>query len=95
MRSVSKFAKNYVKVNSKANKDTLKNFSSFGSRLKKNHGNLFKTLGQTAKTQLNIEKKRWSANWKTSSQLLVVSGMGLIRMPLTCTRSLIPLLTVD
>lgn len=64
MRSVSKFAKNYVKVNSKANKDTLKNFSSFGSRLKKNHGNLFKTLGQTAKTQLNIEKKRWSANWK-------------------------------
>lgn len=64
MQSVSKFAKNYVKVNSKANKDTLKNFSSFGSRLKKNHGNLFKTLGQTAKTQLNIEKKRWSANWK-------------------------------
>lgn len=64
MRSVSKFAKNYVKVNSKANKDTLKNFSSFGSRLKKNHGNLFKTLEQTAKTQLNIEKKRWSANWK-------------------------------
>ena len=64
MRSVSKFAKNYVKVNSKANNDTLKNFSSFGSRLKKNHGNLFKTLGQTAKTQLNIEKKRWSANWK-------------------------------
>lgn len=64
MRSVSKFAKNYIKVNSKANKETLKNFSSFGSRLKKNHGNLFKTLGQTAKTQLNIEKKRWSANWK-------------------------------
>lgn len=64
MRSVSKFAKNYVKVNSKTNNDTLKNFSSFGSRLKKNHGNLFKTLGQTAKTQLNIEKKRWSANWK-------------------------------
>lgn len=64
MRSVSKFTKNYVKINSKANKDTLKNFSSFGSRLKKNHGNLFKTLGQTAKTQLNIEKKRWSANWK-------------------------------
>lgn len=64
MRSVSKFAKNYVKVNSKANNDTLKNFSSFGSRLKKNHSNLFKTLGQTAKTQLNIEKKRWSANWK-------------------------------
>lgn len=64
MRSVSKFAKNYVKVNSKANKDTLKNFSSFGSRLKKNHGNLFKTLDQTAKTQLNIEKKRWSTNWK-------------------------------
>lgn len=64
MRSISKFAKNYVKVNSKANKDTLKNFSSFGSRLKKNHGNLFKTLDQTAKTQLNIEKKRWSTNWK-------------------------------
>ncbi|WP_409339057.1 aggregation-promoting factor C-terminal-like domain-containing protein [Lactobacillus amylovorus] len=64
MRSISKFAKNYVKVNSKANKDTLKNFSSFGSRLKKNHVNLFKTLGQTAKTQLNIEKKRWSTNWK-------------------------------
>lgn len=64
IRSISKFAKNYVKVNSKANKDTLKNFSSFGSRLKKNHGNLFKTLDQTAKTQLNIEKKRWSTNWK-------------------------------
>lgn len=64
MQSVSKFAKNYVNVNSKANKDTLKNFSSFGSRLKKNRGNLFKTLGQTTKTQLNIEKKRWSANWK-------------------------------
>lgn len=64
MRSVSKFTKNYVKINSKANKETLKNFSSFGARLKKNHGNLFKTLGQTAKTQLAIEKHRWSANWK-------------------------------
>lgn len=64
MRSVSKFAKNYVKTNSKANRATLKNFSSFGARLKKNHGNLFKTLGQTAKTQLAIEKRRWSANWK-------------------------------
>lgn len=64
MRSVSKFTKNYVKINSKANKETLKNFSSFGARLKKNHGNLFKTLGQTAKTQLAIEKRRWSANWK-------------------------------
>lgn len=64
MRSVSKFAKNYVKTNSKANRETLKNFSSFGARLKKNHGNLFKTLGQTAKTQLAIEKRRWSANWK-------------------------------
>lgn len=64
MRSTSQFAKNYVKINSKANKETLKNFSSFGKRLKKNHGNLFKTLGQTAKTQLNIEKKRWTSNWK-------------------------------
>ena len=64
MRSVSKFAKNYVKTNSKANRETLKNFSSFGARLKKNHGNLFKTLGQTAKKQLAIEKKRWSSNWK-------------------------------
>lgn len=64
MRSVSKFAKNYVKTNSKANRATLKNFSSFGARLKKNHGNLFKTLGQTAKTQLAIEKRRWSSNWK-------------------------------
>ena len=64
MRSTSKFAKNYVKINSKANKETLKNFSSFGKRLKKNHGNLFKTLGQTAKTQLNIEKKRWTSIWK-------------------------------
>lgn len=64
MRSTSKFAKNYVKINSKANKETLKNFSSFGKRLKKNHGNLFKTLAQTAKTQLNIEKKRWTSNWK-------------------------------
>lgn len=64
MRSTSKFAKNYVKINSKANKETLKNFSSFGKRLKKNHGNLFKTLGQTAKIQLNIEKKRWTSIWK-------------------------------
>ena len=64
MRSVSKFAKNYVKTNSKANRETLKNFSSFGARLKKNHGNLFKTLGQTARTQLAIEKRRWSSNWK-------------------------------
>lgn len=64
MRSVSKFAKNYVKTNSKANRATLKNFSSFGTRLKKNHGNLFKTLGQTARTQLAIEKRRWSSNWK-------------------------------
>ena len=64
MRSVSKFAKNYVKTSSKANRATLKNFSSFGVRLKKNHGNLFKTLGQTAKKQLAIEKKRWSSNWK-------------------------------
>ena len=64
MRSTSKFAKNYLKINSKANKETLKNFSSFGKRLKKNHGNLFKTLGQTAKTQLNIEKKRWTSIWK-------------------------------
>ena len=64
MRSVSKFAKNYVKTNFKANRETLKNFSSFGARLKKNHGNLFKTLGQTARTQLAIEKRRWSSNWK-------------------------------
>ena len=64
MRSVSKFAKNYVKTNSKANRETLKNFSSFGARLKKNHGNLFKTLRQTARTQLAIEKRRWSSNWK-------------------------------
>ena len=64
MRSVSKFAKNYVKTNYKANRATLKNFSSFGARLKKNHGNLFKTLGQTARTQLAIEKRRWSSNWK-------------------------------
>ena len=64
MRSVSKFTKNYVKTNSKANRATLKNFSSFGARLKKNHGNLFKTLGQTARTQLAIEKRRWSSNWK-------------------------------
>ena len=64
MRSTSQFAKNYVKINSKANKETLKNFSSFSKRLKKNHGNLFKTLGQTAKTQLNIEKKRWTSIWK-------------------------------
>lgn len=64
MRSTSKFAKNYVKINSNANKETLKNFRSFGTRLKKNHGNLFKTLGQTARTQLNIEKKRWTSIWK-------------------------------
>lgn len=64
MRSTSQFAKNYVKINSKANRETLKNFSSFGSRLKRNHGNLFKTIGQTAKNQLNIEKKRWTSIWK-------------------------------
>ena len=64
MRSTEKFAKNYVKINKKANSETVKNFSSFGKRLKKNHGNLFKTIGQTAKTQLAIEKKRWSSNWK-------------------------------
>ena len=64
MRSTSKFAKNYLKINSKDNKETLNNFYSFGKRLKKNHGNLFKTLGQIAKTQLNIEKKRWTSIWK-------------------------------
>ena len=64
MRSVSKFGKDYVKTNKKSNQDTIKNFSSFSTRLKKNHGNLFKTIGQTAKTQLNIEKRRWSSNWK-------------------------------
>ena len=64
MRSTEKFAKNYVKTQKKANSDTAKNFGSFSKRLKKNHGNLFKTLGQTAKTQLKIEQKRWSSNWK-------------------------------
>lgn len=64
MRSTENFAKSYVKTNQKANRDTIKNFSSFGKRLKKNHGNLFKTLDQTAKTQLKIEQKRWSSNWK-------------------------------
>lgn len=64
MRSTEKFAKNYVKINKKANSETVKNFSSFGKRLKKNHGDLFKTIGQTARTQLAIEKKRWSSNWK-------------------------------
>ncbi|KWX59010.1 tape measure protein [Lactobacillus crispatus] len=64
MRSTEKFAKNYVKINKKANSETIKNFGSFSKRLKKNHGNLFKAIGQTAKTQLAIEKKRWSSNWK-------------------------------
>lgn len=64
MRSTEKFAKNYVKINKKANSETVKNFSSFGKRLKKNHGDLFKIIGQTAKKQLAIEKKRWSSNWK-------------------------------
>ncbi len=64
MRSTEKFAKNYIKTNKKANSETAKNFGSFSKRLKKNHGNLFKTLGQTAKKQLAIEKKRWSSNWK-------------------------------
>lgn len=64
MRSTEKFAKNYVKINKKANSETVKNFNSFGKRLKKNHGDLFKTIGQTAKKQLAIEKKRWSSNWK-------------------------------
>ena len=64
MRSISRFAKSYIKTNSKANKETIKNFASFSKRLKKNHGDLFKTIGQTAKKQLAIEKKRWSSNWK-------------------------------
>ena len=64
MRSTEKFAKNYVKTQKKANSETVKNFGSFSKRLKKNHGDLFKTLGQTAKTQLKIEQKRWSSNWK-------------------------------
>ncbi|QLL73872.1 NlpC/P60 family protein [Lactobacillus crispatus] len=64
MRSTEKFAKNYIKTNKKANSETAKNFGSFSKRLKKDHGNLFKTLGQTAKTQLKIEQKRWSSNWK-------------------------------
>lgn len=68
MRSTEKFAKNYVKINKKANSETVKNFSSFGKRLKKNHGDLFKTIGQTAKKQLAIEKRRWSANWKNISR---------------------------
>ena len=64
MRSTSKFAKNYVKINKRANDETRKNFASFGKRLKRNHGDLFKTIGQTTKEQLKIEKKRWSSNWK-------------------------------
>lgn len=79
MRSTSKFAKNYVKINSKANKETLKNFSSFGKRLKKNHGNLFKTLGQTAKTQLNIEKKRWTSIWKNIRSAAIGIWKGINR----------------
>lgn len=64
MRSIEKFGKNYVKINKKYGDETRKNFESFSKRLKKNHGDLFKTIGQTTKTQLNIEKKRWTANWK-------------------------------
>lgn len=64
MRSTSKFAKNYVKINKRANDETRKNFASFSKRLKRNHGDLFKTIGQTTKEQLKIEKKRWSSNWK-------------------------------
>ena len=64
MRSTASFAKKYVQTQKKANSETVKNFGSFSKRLKKNHGNLFKTLGQTAKTQLKIEQKRWSSNWK-------------------------------
>lgn len=77
MRGTAKFAKSYVKTNQKANKATIKNFSSFGSRLKKNHGNLFKTIGQTAKTQLGIEKKRWKGNFKAIHGLAVSWGKGL------------------
>lgn len=64
MWSTASFAKKYVKTQKKANSDTVKNFGSFSKRLKKNHGDLFKTIGQTAKTQLKIEQKRWSSNWK-------------------------------
>ena len=69
MRSTSHFAKYFVKTNKKANSETVKNFSSFGKRLKKNHGNLFKTIGQTAKTQLRIEVKRWSSHFNEIKKL--------------------------
>ena len=69
MRSTSHFAKSFVKTNQKANEATIKNFSSFGKRLKKNHGNLFKTIGQTAKTQLKIEVKRWSSHFNEIKKL--------------------------
>ena len=64
MRSTEKFGKNYAKINKKYWNETRKNFGSFSKRLKKNHSDLFKTIGQTAKTQLGIEKRRWSSNWK-------------------------------
>ena len=69
MRSVAKFAKNYVKINKKYTDETRKNFSSFSKRLKKNHNDLFKTIGQTAKTQLKIEQSRWSSSWKNIKSL--------------------------
>ena len=69
MRSTSHFAKSFVKTNQKANRATIRNFSSFGKRLKKNHGNLFKTIGQTAKTQLKIEVKRWSSHFNEIKKL--------------------------
>lgn len=69
MRSTSKFAKNYIKINKEAGDKTRKNFASFGKRLKRNHGDLFKTIGQTTREQLKIEKKRWSSNWKNINSL--------------------------
>lgn len=64
MRGVSGFAKRYVKINRDYTNATRKNFASFSKRLKKNHGDLLKTIGQTAKTQLKIERNRWESEWK-------------------------------
>lgn len=77
MRAHAKFTRSYLKTEDKAHKDTIKNFENFGSRLRKNHGDLFKTMGQTAHKQLQIERKRWSSHFKQAKAFAKSSWKGI------------------
>lgn len=77
MRAHAKFTRSYLKTEDKAHKDTIKNFENFGSRLRKNHGDLFKTMGQTAHKQLQIERKRWSSHFKQAQAFAKSSWKGI------------------